>query len=229
MSILITNDDGIDAPGLHALKDALAYFSDQIFIVAPEGQRSECGHAATTSKPIPIREDSPNQFAIDGTPVDCVRIALSEICPKVDWVFSGINHGANLGMDLYISGTVAAVREACIFGKKGIAFSHFWKEHSDLDWEKVSKYVKKSMDFVCRSDAEKNFFWNVNFPNTLRYEGGLRIIQGPVSCLPLPVQYKRLSANTYQYTGAYISREIEKDSDVDICFSGNISISKVGI
>ncbi|MCU0537977.1 MAG: 5'/3'-nucleotidase SurE, partial [Hydrococcus sp. Prado102] len=109
MTLIITNDDGIDAPGIRALYKAL---NNQGIIVAPKDHLSGCGHQVTTTRPIHLQKRSPNEYAVDGTPADCTRLAITHIAPETKWVLSGINAGGNLGIDTYISGTVAAVREA---------------------------------------------------------------------------------------------------------------------
>lgn len=114
MTLLLTNDDGIDAPGIRALLQAVSAFEASPMIVAPLEHQSGCEHQVTTTNPIRVQKRSDVEYAIAGTPVDCVRIALSYLCSEVNWVLSGINAGGNSGTDVYISGTVAAVREATI-------------------------------------------------------------------------------------------------------------------
>ena len=127
LRILLTNDDGIDAPGLEALCDAVQRSigeSVDVTVVAPDRGRSECGHSITTGRPLNVLQRRPRWFAVDGTPVDCVRVALHSICPDVNAVISGVNSGANLGVDLMVSGTFAAAREAAIERGPAIAVSH---------------------------------------------------------------------------------------------------------
>ena len=124
MKLLLTNDDGIDAPGIAALSDAV---EGEIYIAAPHVQRSECGHQVTTREPIGVVQRGERAFAVKGTPADCVRLALRGglfAGVEFDWILSGINEGGNLGVDIHISGTVAAAREATILGRRAIAFSH---------------------------------------------------------------------------------------------------------
>ena len=111
MRILLTNDDGWDAPGLAALK-TLAAELGEIHVLAPRDPQSYMSHRVTTDKPMHLVETSANQFHLEGTPADCVRAALREVICDVDWVLAGINRGGNLGADLFTSGTVAAAREA---------------------------------------------------------------------------------------------------------------------
>ncbi|HEX9814505.1 MAG TPA: 5'/3'-nucleotidase SurE, partial [Myxococcota bacterium] len=125
MAVVLSNDDGVHAEGLATLHAVLADRTDCL-IVAPSGPQSGVGHAVTTSTPMGLEKLGPGRFALGGTPADCTRVALggraafaraelgAAINAKDLWLISGINHGANLGMDIYISGTAAAAREAVI-------------------------------------------------------------------------------------------------------------------
>src|SRR5690242_7373554 len=103
MTIILTNDDGIDAPGIKALLNAVN--SKNVIVAAPKDHQSGCGHQVTTTRSINIQQRSEREYAIAGTPADCVRIAISQICQDIKFVLSGINAGGNLGVDVYISGT----------------------------------------------------------------------------------------------------------------------------
>ncbi len=111
MQILLTNDDGIDAEGLQSLARELSGVG-KVIIVAPARGCSCCGHSVTTASPLVVREVREDQFAVEGWPADCVRVAIHHLKLEPDWVLSGINHGGNLGVDILMSGTVAAAREA---------------------------------------------------------------------------------------------------------------------
>src|SRR5438094_843731 len=115
MNFLLTNDDGVDAQGLASLRMAAESLGRPI-IVAPHECHSGGGHRVTTHEPIRLSRRHETCFVIDGTPADCVRVALDRLVPNTDWVLAGINHGGNLGADLYMSGTAAAVREGVMHG-----------------------------------------------------------------------------------------------------------------
>src|SRR2546421_90555 len=102
MRLLLTNDDGIDAPGLESLLSAVTTLSEAI-VVAPDCHLSGCGHRVTTNSPIRLATRAAGRWAIDGTPADCVRVALMHLTADIDWVLSGINEGGNLGADVYHS------------------------------------------------------------------------------------------------------------------------------
>ena len=140
MKLLLTNDDGIDAPGLEALVSAARTIGDPI-IVAPAGPQSGVSHAVTWREGVRIEPRGEKRFAIHGTPADCTRLGLLRVVPDAKWVLSGINHGSNLGADMYYSGTVAAVREAVLHGWPGVAVSHYRKSGVDYDWARAVKWV----------------------------------------------------------------------------------------
>jgi 5'-nucleotidase len=123
MRILLSNDDGIDAPGLLALEVALAPLGE-VWVVAPADEQSAMSHSLTMNRPLRIREHGERRFSLSGTPADTIYVALHHILDvRPDLVVSGINRGANLGYDVHYSGTVAAAREACIQGIPAIAVS----------------------------------------------------------------------------------------------------------
>jgi 5'-nucleotidase len=103
LRILVTNDDGWDAPGIDALKQLAAEIGE-VYMLAPQDPHSYAGHRVTTDMPLRLVERAPNQFTLTGTPADCVRVALTTLFPDVDWVLSGINRGGNLGADIFSSG-----------------------------------------------------------------------------------------------------------------------------
>src|SRR5271165_6082128 len=123
MNILISNDDGIESPGIIRLAETLKDLG-QVTVVAPHRERSTSGHSLTLHKPLRCYEVRPHHFAITGSPADCVYMATRLLMKnKPDIIVSGINKGANLGNDIYYSGTVAAAREGAYFGTKSVAIS----------------------------------------------------------------------------------------------------------
>src|SRR6186713_2464638 len=123
--ILITNDDGIHSDGLIKVEEALKEIGD-VYVVAPESEMSGASHSLTLARPLRIRQIDDHHWTVDGTPTDCVTLALNRILAngdRPDICVSGINHGANLGDDATYSGTVAGAMEATILGVRGLAFS----------------------------------------------------------------------------------------------------------
>jgi len=121
--VVLTNDDGIHAPGLAALEKALAEIGD-VYVVAPEREQSTCGHALTLHRPLRPHQLGERRFAVNGTPADCVNLAVLGLLPASPvLIVSGINHGANLGDDVTYSGTIAAAMEGTILGVPSVAVS----------------------------------------------------------------------------------------------------------
>ena len=132
--ILITNDDGIHSDGLIKLEEALREVGD-VYVVAPESEMSGAAHSLTLARPLRIRQIDERHWTVDGTPTDCVTLALNRILPAEELPHicaSGINHGGNLGDDATYSGTVAGALEATILGVPGLAFSLVARENFDF-------------------------------------------------------------------------------------------------
>lgn len=131
MKILLTNDDGVRADGLAVLASRLADLGT-VFVVAPDRERSCTGHAFTMHEPLRVDRVAPHWYAVSGTPADCVYLGLFELCPKPDLVVSGINHGYNLGSDVFYSGTVAGAVEAALHDVPAIAVSMGYAPGADF-------------------------------------------------------------------------------------------------
>ena len=140
-TLILTNDDGWDAPGLAALRRASAALGP-CRVVAPSGPVSGCGHRVTTDVPLLVTRPDEDCLAVAGTPADCVRLALHHLAPEPSWVLAGINAGGNLGTDIHYSGTVAAVREAVIHGVPGIALSHYIARGRPVDWDRAARWAE---------------------------------------------------------------------------------------
>jgi 5'-nucleotidase len=127
MRILLTNDDGINAPGLVVLEAIAAQLSDDIWICAPAEEQSGAGHSLTLSRPVRLRKHGPRRFSVSGTPTDAVMLGMSEAMDgKPDLILSGVNRGANLGDDVTYSGTVSAAIEGALAGIRSIALSQVY-------------------------------------------------------------------------------------------------------
>lgn len=223
MTIILTNDDGIDAPGIRALQQAV---TEDTVIVAPNQQYSGCGHQVTTHKGMKLEKRDKAEYALDGTPADCTRMAVTKIATNTKLVLSGINAGGNLGTDIYMSGTVAAVREAAIHGIPGVAISHWIKRPLVIDWDVASLWTKKVLTNLLSRPLPVGSFWNVNLPHLEPDQPEPEIILCPPSIDPLPVNF-RVEGDTYYYEGKYGDRERASGTDVDICFGGNIAVSLI--
>jgi 5'-nucleotidase len=162
MKILISNDDGYLAPGLLALSDALSKIAD-VTVVAPERNRSGASNALTLDKPLSVSKAGSNIYFVDGTPSDCVHVALTGLLDfRPDLVISGINQGQNMGDDTLYSGTVAAATEGFLFGIPSIAFSQ-----AEKGWEYIDDAARFALNLVQHKldDIAQPFLLNVNIPN----------------------------------------------------------------
>jgi len=162
MRILISNDDGYLAPGLLALADAMAKIAE-VVVVAPERNRSGASNALTLDKPLSVFKAGNHVYFVDGTPSDCVHVALTGLLDyRPDLVVSGINQGQNMGDDTLYSGTVAAATEGYLFGIPSIAFSQ-----SEKGWEHIDDAARFALHLVQDrlGELESPFLLNVNIPN----------------------------------------------------------------
>ena len=225
MAFLLTNDDGIDAPGIQALWDVVVGDSA---IVAPQHQHSGCGHTVTTTLPITVDRRSPTQFAVAGTPADCVRLGLTHLYPQTQCVLSGINAGGNLGTDVYMSGTVAAVREAALMGIPGIAISHFRRRPLSIDWSFAAKMAAHTIAELLARPLPPGSFWNVNLPHLDPASDIPEVVYCPPCKQPLPASYT-LEGETYRYSGRYGDRQRDPGADTDVCFNGKIAVTQLSI
>ena len=135
--ILISNDDGVDAPGIRILEKVARELSTDVWVVAPEMEQSGASHSLTTRRPLRLNEIGEQRYAVDGTPTDCVLLAVKRLLRDrpPDLVLSGINGGSNIGEDLTYSGTVAAAMEATLLGIPAIALSQDYTDGGPVLWD----------------------------------------------------------------------------------------------
>ncbi len=180
MHILLTNDDGYSANGLVALYQALAA-KHEVTVVAPEVEQSAIGHAITVSEPIKVRplttENAAfNGYAVRGTPADCVKLACCELLnAPPDLVVSGINHGANVGVNILYSGTVSAASDAAIMGLPALAFSQEFAQN--MDFSAAAEYAAKLVDAFFSLGVPTGVLLNVNVPSRPKNQiKGMRLV-----------------------------------------------------
>jgi len=162
--LLLVNDDGMGASGLKALIEVLQGDSTfDLFVVAPDSQRSGVGHSINLHNPIFIKENGNQCYTISGTPADAVKIGLYLMNNQVDMVISGINQGPNMGVDVYYSGTVGAAREAAISGITGIAFS-LASFKKDPDFGSGARFSLRFIKYVLEQKELVGKLLNINIP-----------------------------------------------------------------
>jgi len=225
--VLLTNDDGYQAAGLRALADELKDFAD-ITIVAPSWERSGAAQSLTLRQPIVCHKINENEWAVDGTPADCVIVALHKLLPqKPDVVISGINHGANLGENVYYSGTVGAAREAVIHYVPGLAVS-LCSKRVDSNFAPTSRLARQTAELMLREKLPDQVFLNINVPENWQ-GGGVKLTRQSKKITrtllregadPRGVPYFWLSEQR-------VDREMEIDADSDYAaiFAGDVSIT----
>lgn len=168
MRILLTNDDGVHAPGLKVLEEIARQFSDDIWICAPSEEQSGAGHSLTLTRPVRLQQLGERRFAVTGTPTDSVMMALRTVMPDApDLILSGVNRGANLGDDVTYSGTVSAAIEGALAGIRSIAFSQVYAREGmgdDVPFGAAREWGPKVLAPLIDAPMAERTLINVNFP-----------------------------------------------------------------
>jgi len=227
LKIVITNDDGYGEPGLEALERAVAPLGE-VVVVAPEAPHSACGHRVTLWSPIKASQPKPGHYLIQGTPADCTRLALKVFAPDADWIIAGINPGANLGSDLYQSGTVAAAREAAILGKPAIAISQYIGKNCNLDWPASEAISAAVIADLLKETTPAGTYWNINLPCPLDPASPPARRMAPPDKHPHDYRFIE-EGDLYRLEGVIHNRPRAKGSDVDVNFSGSVSMTRLEI
>lgn len=225
MKLVITNDDGIDEPGIAVLAEVCSRFGETT-VVAPAAPRSAISHQVTEAGAIGVEQRRPGWFAIDGTPADCTRLAVRELCRDADWVVAGINAGANLGVDVYVSGTIAAVREAAIQGVRAVALSQHFRRHGRVDWEGSGRRAALVLHEVLQRETAVGEYWSANLPDPLPGRPADEIVECELDTSPGAVGYERVGSG-FRWRADYHDRPRRPESDVDTCFGGRIALTRL--
>jgi len=170
MRILVTNDDGIHAPGLAVLERIAKTLSDDVYVVAPEQDQSGVAHSLSLNDPLRLRKISPRHFAVKGTPTDCVIMGVRSLMlgTPPDLVLSGVNRGQNIAEDVSYSGTIAAAMEGTFLGIPSIALSQAYGHHEDTDtmyWDCAETHAAGLIQQILKAGIAPNIFININFPD----------------------------------------------------------------
>jgi 5'-nucleotidase len=169
MRILVTNDDGIHAPGLATSEAIAREISDDVWVVAPETDQSGVSHSLSLNDPLRLRQVSEQRFAIKGTPSDCVIMGVRHILADhpPDLVLSGVNRGQNVAEDVTYSGTIAAAMEGTILGIRSIALSQAYGPggRGSLKWDCAREHGKRVIVKILETGIEPGILVNVNFPD----------------------------------------------------------------
>jgi len=222
--ILLTNDDGYDAPGLKALAAALEGWAT-VSIVAPNGEKSGAAQSLTLRQPIVCHAKGERHWAVDGTPADAVIVALHKLLPeKPDIVISGINHGANMGENVYYSGTVGAAREAALHHIPSVAMS-LCAGKTNHNFSNAAKIARGAAEIILKEGLPDQVLLNINVPEP--WKGGVRFTR----------QSKKITRNqlsegkdpkgrTYYWIFEQkIEKDVEPDTDYEAVFAGDVSVT----
>jgi len=239
MHFLITNDDGFDAPGLVALHTALRSLGE-VSVVAPAVCHSSQSHAVNTKDELVVEQRTFDPFGeihvVHASPADCVRIGLRALgLPRPDVVVAGINPGANLGVDLFYSGTAAAAREAAMLGIPALAVSRYIRHPTEINWNTLSTHVSRMVATLVADPwrLPAGQFWNVNFPAVDQDHHAHDFTVAPMGLLPHDVGFERLESSdgrqVVRYKADYRSRGASRECDVSHVLSGRIVVTPVDL
>ncbi len=228
MRILVTNDDGIHSPGLAALAQALSAVGE-VWIVAPDRERTAVAHAVTLHKPLRLQRLAPRTFSVNGTPVDCVNLALVKVMPKPPViVVSGINKGVNLGDDVMYSGTVSGAMEGTILGVPSVAISQEGKDR--FRFAVGARYAERIVRLVLAQGLPEETLLNVNVPDL----PGRSVKGARITCLsrrrfdnPIIEKLDPHGRKYYWIAGTRLSWSRSKDADHEALQEGYVSITPI--
>jgi 5'-nucleotidase len=228
MKILVTNDDGIASPGLHALATAMRELGD-VWVVAPDRERTAVGHALTLHKPLRINRVERQVFSVNGTPSDCVNLGIKQVLRRSPaLIVSGINKGVNLGDDVTYSGTVSAALEGTILGVPSVAVSQEGQQR--FRFEAAAAYAVRIARLVLRNGLPAETLLNVNVPDRpLRLIAGVRVTSLSRRRFDDPIIEKMdpHGRKYYWIAGTRVSWDRRKDSDHEAVRRGMVSITPI--
>ncbi|WP_413728964.1 5'/3'-nucleotidase SurE [Sodalis sp. RH22] len=165
--VLLTNDDGIDAPGLELLAKAAQEIAEEVWIVAPAQDKSGVANSLSMREPVRVINKGPRRFAVYGTPADCVAYAVHQamLGSPPDLVLSGVNNGSNLGFETLLSGTVGAAMTGMLSGIPSIALSQNRDPDQPVNWDSATRYLIPTLRHVLQATWDRQVCLNVNFPD----------------------------------------------------------------
>jgi 5'-nucleotidase len=242
VDFLLTNDDGIDALGLQALGQAIGAIGTMA-MVAPDTVRSCCSHAVTTAEALQVVQINKVSWKVSGTPADCIRVAIKHLRIRPKWVLSGVNEGGNLGVDIHYSGTVAGAREAALMGLRSMAISQYLRRDRPRHWELSALRAIHAWSQLRSLELGPTEFWNINLPVVESARVDLPLVQ----CRPEPQMLTydfacvdpepsdmgpsdMASSDQTQwlkYRSNYQERPRSESLDVEQCFSGQITATRL--
>jgi 5'-nucleotidase len=222
--ILLTNDDGYQAEGLRTLAEELADFAT-VSIVAPSREQSGTAQSLTLRQPIVCNQIAEREWAIDGTPADCVIVALHKLLPeKPDLLISGVNHGANLGENAYYSGTVGAAREGALHHVPSIAMS-LCAKRENAKFENSARVARATAEIVLKEGLPDQVLLNVNVPEPWKGEVKFTRQSRKITRNQLSEGKDPRGRSYFWLFEQRIDKDVEPDTDYAAIFSGTVSIT----
>lgn len=234
MRILVTNDDGINAPGLEILEKIAQAISKDVWVVAPEQEQSGAGHSLTLHTPVRLRKIAAKRYAVLGTPTDCVLLAAKEVMVKhkPDLILSGVNRGSNAGDDVTYSGTIAAAMEGCILGVPSIALSLLYDDAEKIQWAMAVKFAPDIIKKLLKQKWPKESLININFPDCVaaKVKGVMVCAQGKRKMNIKLAERVDPKGRPYYWLGGERDNTPEKPGvDLDYLNKGYITITPIGM
>lgn len=232
--VLISNDDGIHAPGLKVLEKIVRPLVKEVWVVAPETEQSGAGHSLTLRRPLRVRKVSGRRFAVDGTPTDCVLMAVRSIMRKrpPHLVLSGVNRGGNLGEDATYSGTIAAAMEGTLLGLPAIALSLVIDDAHGPKWSTVEHFLPDVLKRIVSCRWPRNVFINVNFPDfAARAVSGVEVTRQGKRKIGDEIQECRdPRGQPYYWIGAQRAEDRgQAGTDLEAVYRGAISVTPMSM
>ncbi len=234
LRILISNDDGIHAPGVKVLERVARRLGGEVWVVTPETEQSAASHSLTLRRPLRVRKVKGRRYAVDGTPTDSVLLGINEVMKdrRPDLVLSGVNRGGNLGEDVTYSGTIAAAMEGTLLGVRSIAFSQMCDDGRPVHWATAERWAEVVIRKFATVDWPTNVLINVNFPDVAadKVKGieivrqGQRKIGGQYDCGTDPRGEK------YFWIGSQRNEDVfRRGTDLEAVNRGMISVTPLAL
>ena len=230
--ILVTNDDGIHAQGLKVLETIARSLTDDVWVVAPEMEQSAASHSLTINRPLRLRKLDEKRFTVDGTPTDCVLLAVNHVMKdaRPTLVLSGVNQGSNIGEDVTYSGTIAAAMEAMLLGVPAIAMSQHYESGSPIDWSAAEAWGAEVVRKAVTVAWPKNVLLNVNFPSCKADKvTGVQVVRhGKRKIGDELLERVDPRGKPYIWIGTLRGEaDVAPDTDIHVVFSGGISVTPI--
>lgn len=230
--ILLTNDDGIDAPGLAVLEEIAAELAHEVWVVAPEHDQSGVSHAVSLHHPLRVVDYGPRRFGINGTPGDCAVMGICHLMPTPpDLLLSGVNRGGNLGMETVFSGTVGGAMTAMLVGVRAIALSQVWSDRDNVHWDTARRLAPGVITQLLAFGWSADTCLNVNFPDRAAEDVGPLTVarQGPGVLQGMLVE-TRTDPRGIPYHWLNFRRGPRPqgpDADTDVIEAGGIAVTPI--